>query len=315
MSKRKLTLSLKFILPAIAILLILAAIMVVYWRAPKIFFQQDEWISYGLYLTQGFRYIFSNVHGGFSFILGEGRVFQSFIFYMFLKLFGLNTAPFLTFMLVVHMVNSVLVFLLGLKIFKKIFPSLLSSLFFALNSLSMNSVTWPATAGVLISTTLIIISIFAFIRFIEEEKKKWLILTFISLYLSLFFKEMGIYLFLYLPFISLIYKKSNIKKFLITYWPFLLFSVVDGAYRVLELKSISGPNALFLTGTSNMYWLTLLSRIVFYPITSFSLVFVPPEPFLWIARYFALVYYPFLPAPQFILIAQTAVLDLLAVTL
>lgn len=315
--RNKLTFRSKGSLVVFAVVFIILVIIQVYRGSLQIFFQQDEWISYGLFLGHGFKYIFTNVSGFVSFILGEGRVFQNFIFFIFFKFFGLNTVPLLTFMLSLHVINSILVFLLSLKIFRKVFPSLLSSLFFAFNSLSLNSVTWTATMGVLVSTTLIFVSIFAFFKFIEENKKKWLILTFIFLYFSLFFKEIGIYLFLFFPFASLIYRKFPFKKFMSTYWPFFLFSVVNVVYRVAELKSLAGNNsALFLTDTISNYWLVLLSRIIFYPITSFSLVFVPSEPFLWLARGFATLYYPFFSSsPQFILIAQTAVLDLLAVVL
>lgn len=52
-----------------------------------------------------------------------------------------------------------------------------------------------------------------------------------------------------------------------------------------------------------------------YPLTSFSLTFIPPEPFVSFAKYFTNNYYPFVSSEHFNLIAQTIVIDVFAVFL
>jgi hypothetical protein len=297
-------------------ILLTIIIFTVFGKLTQTFYRQDEWLGYGFYLSQGFKFVFCNVKSISGLILGQGRVLSTFIYYLFFKFFPLNATPIAIFSIIFHLINSILVFYLSKRIFKKIFPAFLGSLFFVLNSVSQNAVAWPAAvAGTLPSTTLIILSVFTFLKFLEKKGRKWIVLTFLLLYISLFFKETSIYLFLYLPLASLLFEKFNLKKFLSTYWPFLGFFLINSAFRVLELRAVQTELALFLTGSSQAYWQTLLTRAILYPLTSFSLTFVPSEPFLWFARSLTNIYYPFFPSEQFILIAQTVVLDLLALGL
>lgn len=291
-------------------------ILFAFFPLTKSFYQQDEWLAYGSYLARGTQFIFFNAKNIFGFILGEGRVLSTLIYYFFFKLFPFNVVPIALFSIIFHILNTILVFVLIKKIFKKILPAFLGSLFFAFNSVSQGAVTWPATiVGTLPSTTLIILSVFTFIEFLEKKIGKWLVLTFLLLYISLFFKETSIFLFLYLPIASLLFERVNLKKFLSTYWPFIGFFLVDTFFRVSELRTANLQQTLFLEGSSPSYWQTLLTRAVLYPLTSFSLTFVPSEPFLWFARSLTKIYYPFIMPQQFILFAQTAVLDLLSICL
>lgn len=291
-------------------------ILFVFFPLTKTFYQQDEWLGYGSYLARGIEFIFFNTKSIFGFILGEGRVLSALLYYFSFKFFPFNVVPIALFSIIFHILNTILVFVLIKKIFKKTLPAFLGSLFFAFNSVSQGAVTWPATiVGTLPSTTLIILSVFTFIVFLEKKIGKWLVLTFLLLYISLFFKETSIFLFLYLPIVSLLFERVNLKKFLSTYWPFIGFFLVDTFFRVSELRTANLQQTLFLEGSSPSYWQTLLTRAVLYPLTSFSLTFVPSEPFLCFARSLTKIYYPFIMPQQFILFAQTAVLDLLSICL
>jgi len=297
-------------------ILLAIVVFIVYGRLTQTFYQQDEWQGYGLYLADDIKSVFQNIGSGAGLVFGQGRALSNFIYYLFFKFFPLNAMPFAIFSLIFHLLNSILLFLLIRKVFKKTLPAFFGTLFFVLNSVSQNAITWAAAApGTLPATTLIILSVFTFFEFIEKRDKKWLVLMFIFLYISLFFKEMSIYLFLYLPLAFLFFEKPNPKIFLISFWPFLLFFLASSLFRVLEFRAIPTQEALFLTGSTSNYWQTLLTRAILYPLTSFSLTFVPPEPFLWFARSLTKIYYPFIMPQQFILFAQTAVLDLLSLCL
>lgn len=295
-------------------LVITLAILAVYIPITKLFFQQDEWLGYGLYLVKGRGMILQNTGGLWGIILGQGRILTNVLLYLFHNFFPRNILPVAIFAIVLHVSNSLLVFHLARKLFKNSLMAFLASLFFALNSVSQNAITWMAAAvNTLPSTTLILVSMIFYFKYLESDKTRWLITTFALAYVSIFFKETGIFLLLFLPVLSLVFKRYSLRKFLYTYWYFFLMSIVIVAFRLFQFKFMPHPDALFLTGSTSDYWGVLLSRILFYPITSFSLVFIPPEPFLWFARLFTLVYYPFPSSPGTILIAQTAVLDLLAV--
>jgi hypothetical protein len=296
--------------------MILVLVLIIFSPITKTFYQQDEWQGYGLYLAGGQKYIFQNVGSVAGMLLGEGRILSNYIYYLFFKHLPLNVLPFAIFSIFFHFVNSVLVFSLINKFLKNLLFAIFGAFFFVLNSVSQNAITWPAASpGILPATTLIILSIFTFLNYVEKGGKKWLFATFVLLYVSLLFKEMGIYLFLFFPLASLLFAKVNVKRFLLDYWPFLTFFLINTFFRVSQFRAVGSEQALFLTGATNAYWQTLLARAFSYPLTSFSLVFVPPEPFLWFARSLTNIYYPFVTPQLFILIAQTVVLDLLAVSL
>lgn len=297
-----------------AIVVILICIVGVYLPLTKTFYQQDEWLGYGAYLLKGLGYVFSGTGGLFGILWGEGRVLSVLLYYISFKFFPFNILPIAIFSLVFHFVNTALLFFLIKKVFKKVLPSLLGSLFFALNSVSQSAVTWAgAVAGTLPSTTLILISLFLYFNYLETNKERWLTVSFVLIYISLFFKETGIFLFLLLPLISLIFKKYSVNKFIKTFWYYLLAVLVIVIIRIIELKAVPHTQALFLTGVSKFYYSSFIVRALLYPLTSFSLSIIPPTIFLNFARYITNVYYPFFPPEQFILIAQTVVLDLISI--
>ena len=297
-------------------LILIVVIVAVYFPIRNTFYQQDEWLGYGLYLAKGYETIWQSTGGFLGIIFGQGRILTNLLYFLFYKYFPLNVFPIAIFAITLHIANTLIVFFLAKKLFKNTLPAFLGSLFFAVSSVSQSAITWPAASiNTLPSTTLILISLIFYFRYLENFREKWMILSFVFVYLSLFFKETGVFLFFLLPLFSLIYKKQSLGAFIKRYWYYLGPAFLIVIYRIWGFKSESGEVALFLTGSSHAYWQTLLTRAVLYPLTSFSLTFVPSEPFLWFARSLSKIYYPFIMPQQFILIAQTVVLDLLALSL
>lgn len=297
-------------------LISVGVIIILYFSLTKTFYQQDEWFGYGLFLARGPGLILQSAGGIWGIIFGQGRIFTNLLLFLFYKYFPLNVFPIAVFAILLHAVNVLIVFYLARKLFKKTLPAFLGSLFFAVNSVSQSAIVWPAASiNTLPSTTLILIAIYFFFKHLESLKQKWLGLSFLFIYVSLFFKETGIFLFLLLPIFAFFYKKQNFLSFLKTYWYFFTTTFLIVVFRIWGLKSVSGPEALFLTGSSKYFFDSIAVRSLLYPTTSFSLAIVPPVVFLNFARYITNVYYPFIPEDQFILVAQTVVLDLLAVIL
>ena len=303
--------------PTLTVGLVLSIIIIlIFGGITKTFYQQDEWLGYGLYLARGPGMIMQSTDGFLGIILGQGRILTNLLYFLFYKYFPLNVLPIAVFAITFHIINTLIVFFLAKKLFKKTLPAFLGSLFFALNSVSQSAVTWSAASiNTLPSTALILIALIFYFRYLESFKEKWMVLSFAFVYLSLFFKETGVFLFLLLPLSSLIYKKQNLWVFIKRYWYFFAATFLIVSFRIWGFKAEPGQVALFLTGSSHVYWQTLFTRSILYPLSSFSLTFVPSEPFLWFARSLSKIYYPFIMPQQFILIAQTVVLDLLALGL
>lgn len=294
-------------------LVLVTLISGLYFSLTKTFYQQDEWLGYGLYLANYTGTIWQSTDGLVSIILGQGRILTNLLLFLFYRYFPLNVYPIAIFAIGFHIINTLTVFFLARKIFKNNLSAFLGSLFFALNSVHQSAITWPAASiNTLPSTMLILIALIFYFRYLESFKQKWLGLSFIFIYVSLFFKETGIFLFLFIPTFSYFYKKQKIILFLKTYWYFFVVTILIVIFRIFGFISISGESALFLTGSSKYFFDSLAVRSILYPLTSFSLSIIPPDIFLNFARYITNVYYPFIPEGQFILVAQTAVLDLLA---
>lgn len=302
--------------PFLVSILLTIAIVIVYWMTTRTFYQQDEWLGYGLFLAKGLGIIIQSTGSLLGIVSGQGRILTNLVLFLFYKYSPLSVFSMSVFAITLHIINTLIIFFLAKKLFKNITAAFLGSLFFALNSVSQSAITWPAASvNTLPSTTLILISLVFYFRYLESFKARWIVSSFLLVYLSLFFKETGVFLFLLLPAFSLIYKKQSLKDFIKRYWYWLSLAFFIVTYRIWGFRSESGDVALFLTGSSKYFYDSLVVRSILYPLTSFSLSVVPPETFLNFARYTTNIYYPFIPEAQFILVAQTAVLDLLSITL
>lgn len=282
------------------------------------YYQQEEWMTLGNIFTRGWEYIFYNSRGLLSPLLGQGRLFSSILVYFLIGQSPFNTIPLNLFSIAFHTVNAILVFLLAKNLTQKNIPSAIGALAFATNAVARGAVTWAA-AGTLPATTLILLSLLCFFKGIHKSvvpKKKWLGLSLVLVYISLFFKEIGVFLFLLYPTVFLTMSKLPIKKVLKNkYAIILLIALVVTLWKIFQFKTIGTQDALFLTGANAYFLPVLIVRALMYPLTSFSLMLVPPESFLNFARTISNIYYPFFPEQQFILISQTVVLDLIATIL
>lgn len=294
-------------------LILIISIFAVYFPVTKTFYQQDEWASIGAVLVDGSKFIFQNTYGLTSFILGQGRILSNLFNYILFSSHPFNLLYVSLFGIFWHALNSVLVFFLARKFIKSLPASLLASLFFAFNSVAQQAVIWPSTAvNTLPSTTLIILSIFTFLKYLGE-RGKWLGLTFLLLYVSLFFKESGVYLFLFYPVFSAFYLKLNLKEFFKSFWLFILFITLAVVARLWQFGNISSSMNLFVTGSAPDFLANILLRLIYYPLTSFSLTFLPAQTMLELAKTVTKLYYSFIPGSVSDLVAQSAVLDGIAI--
>lgn len=296
-----------------ASILLVLLIVIIYWPVTRTFYQQDEWLGYGLFLAKGAGTVLQSTGSFWGIIFGQGRIMSNLLFYFFYKIWPLNVFPVAVFSISLHIVNTLLIFYIAKRIFKNVLSAFLGALFFAVNSVPQSAITWAASStNTPTSTTLILVSILFYFIYLEKNKTKWLFYSFILIYVSLFFKETGIFLFLLLPVSALIFKKYSFKSFIKTFWYYFVAVTIIVAYRLLGFLFTPQPEALFLTGSSKYFFDSLIIRSVLYPLTSFSLTIIPSSPFVWFARYIESVYYPFFPSEQFILIAQSVVLDLVS---
>lgn len=302
----------------ICLVVILFTILFTYKDLPQTFYQQDEWYGSGLMLAEGANStIFNGVSRPADFLFIKGRIFSNAIFYLFLQFFPLQNVQMAIFAILLHIIATFLVFILIEKFIHNCFISLLGALFFAVNAVSHGAVTWSFIAiSTVTSTIIILLGILFFFKYLSDPRSKWLILSGVMVYLSLWFKETGLYMFLFLPLSALFFKRYSVISFFKTYWAFFLPFLFIVSYRVIELNLRHTTSNLYITGLNENFFSTIFLRSILYPLTSFSLMFVSGDQFLSFAREVQDEVYPFLAqAGNNILIAQTAILDLLAVIL
>lgn len=297
------------------LVLLVAAILFFFFKdLTNSFYQQDEWHGLGDILVHGYKSITMN-SSSVQILLGQGRVFANLLVYLFINNNLFNITPVAYFAIFLHLINSILVYFLAKKIINKDPFPFIAMIFFAINGVSQGSVTWVmSSVGTLPATFLILLSVFSFFEFCETGKRKWIITTFGFLYLSLIFKEIGVYLFLFYPiYYFFVYSKYSLKNTLSYFWGFILMSLISVGYRIYEFLSIPVAQDLFITGSSKNPVLTVILRLILYPLTSFSLIFVPPQIMFDFAKRITWSYYSFLPSSLYDLVAQTAVIDMFAV--
>jgi len=296
--------------------LIVVITVLVFSGIRNTFYQQDEWHGYGVFLIKGSGIVLDNVKNVFDLFFARGRMLNNVLLYLLYSFDLLGVRLFSIFAVTFHALNAALLYLLVRRIVRSNLAAFLGSLYFAFNALSQNAVVWMAAAtSNLPSTTLILLSIFSFYEHLKTNRKKWILITFSLTYLSLFFKEQGIFLFLLYPLAGLIFKKQTIGKFAKSFWYFVLFVVALSVYRVSQIVFGSTSNSLLVSSSDQAYWFVLLKRAVIYPTTSFSLSFLPPEPMIAFARAMTNIFYPSVAVSQFVLFSQTVVLEQISLVL
>lgn len=306
--------TLKKLLPFLSLVMV---IVFVFRDLPQTFYQQDEWNGLGLVFSEDQGLIFDGVARRLDLFFAKGRILSNGVFYLFLKYFPFQNSQLSVSAVFLHLLATFLMFTLIKRFTKSNFISLLGATFFAVNAVSHGAITWPFVAiSTVISTILVLLAIWFYFKYLDDTKKRWLIVSGGLIYLSLWFKESGLYLFFFLPFAAFLFNSYKVKIFLKQFWWFLITFFIIVAYRILELRFGAPDPNLYISGASENFFLTILIRMIIYPLTSFSLMFIPGNYFLSFARYVMGIIYPFLaPAANNILIAQTVVLDLLAVIL
>lgn len=294
-------------------------ILFAFWDLPKTFYQQDEWLGLGQILAQGWHHI-ANGFSPIELLFGEGKPLTRVLGVLIFGNFPFNSLALSIYDVFFHFINAVLVFFIAHRLLKNSYAAFVAASFFSINSVSHQSVSWFGGAfGLLPASTLIFLSLFMFILFLQEDKRKYLYFSFLFAFVSFYFREHGLFLILFFPIAHVMLgKRNSYKSYLKAYSPILFYAVLFVAFRFFSLTHTVGKLAiftspLFITESHHNILGSILLNGFFYPLTSLSLIFVPPLRFLSFAENFAGIYYPFIKtSPLSALVSQTIVLDLLA---
>ncbi len=293
--------------------------ILVFLNLPNTFYQQDEWLTLGLNLADGIKFFANN--NLFSLLFGELRPLSGIIYLIFIGFYKFTVAPAAIFAIIFQIINASLTFHLTDKIAKNKFIALLASLFLITNSVSHQAVTWVSAIGTLPATTLILAAIIFYLKYFEKEEKKYLLFGLISVILSLLFKGVGLFLFILLPLMFLIYKinKINKRSFIKVIKAnslLLIFGSLMILFRLGQFfLSNEGAAGFINPASNNSILISILSHSFLYPLTSLFQIFVPPLDLYSVTIPFAKMQYKFLVgSPLTDLVAQSMVADMFAIT-
>lgn len=158
--------------------------------------------------------------------------------------FGLNPFPYHVVNVLLHIANVSLVFFLVLKLFnERLFPATVAAALFALHPMHVESVAWLSERKDLLYTFFFLLALWSYIKFIDKNEWKGLILALVFFFFSCLSKSAAVSLPLVLLLITWYRGKTFSFKNLIPTIPFFILSLVFG-WIALDSQSSTGATAM-----------------------------------------------------------------------
>lgn len=194
----------------------------------------------------------------------------------------LSITPFATTNLILHLLNTVLVFFfLYLLSRKKLWVGLIGALLFGIHPMHVESVAWISERKDVLYCFFFLLSCLAYLRYLETNKMQWLIACFVAFVASCLSKAMAVPLPFVLLLTDYLHRRKITAKVVIEKVPFFLLALWIGYNAVgIQSKAIGGfehfsalQRLLFASYGFLMYWVKLLlpvhlSALYPYPVAN-----------------------------------------------
>lgn len=227
--------------------------MLVFRNLFSSFFSADEWFHFTQYLPlttkpEGFLTAILSPFTQTNALSGGQHInpIATVIFFLNTKFFGMNYAPYAFMSLLVHAINSFLIFYfiqlyLPRKVKYFVF-ALLGGMFFTLAPNHIHTFTGaaPFYGENLLSATWVLLSIIMMKFAFGKKQKKYIYISLLFLLFALFSKETSGYLLLFLPAIIFFEKRVFSLKFLSNL--FIIFIIIYVGIRFLIPTIFQGEN-------------------------------------------------------------------------
>ncbi|MBI2436326.1 MAG: glycosyltransferase family 39 protein [Candidatus Magasanikbacteria bacterium] len=258
----------------------LVTALIIYYPIFDFTFFQDDfvWISHAKDIWGGSAQIFTLKISHFVMPMVYGYFALAF------KIFGLHSTFFYLVNILIHVMNSYLLFCIIKKLLPQHIAFFSSSIFLVLRY-PLEAVSWISAVTVLLTTLLLLLAGLSWIYFVESNLKLYYALTFIFCILLIFTKEWSI---LVIPFCILFYILIQLKrqqpiwskKYFLYFLPILImFGIYLGYESVLQRES----SVLITQGFYMIGWHALPNCVnnillTFIPFTKL----VHAEPMVWL---------------------------------
>ncbi|MDP2638261.1 MAG: hypothetical protein Q8P26_04335 [Candidatus Levybacteria bacterium] len=258
----------------------LFAALITFGKLPFSFFLQDEWLIIGTYLHLDK----ANIDWLHKFFIYEQLThlvpFTHLVSYSQFELFRINFFLYGAVAIAIHFVNALLVCHLSFLLLRIRFLSFVSGFLFLISSISHQGFTWIATTiGTAFSALFLLLCLIFFTRYLNdpETQKRTLLLSALFLTISLLFKEISIFGFLFLAFFWFIYKRKDFIKARMALVTFFPFGIIYLAIRIINLIIINISNTGMETAFAQPGLEVYLFRIFTLPLRFISQGILPQE--------------------------------------
>ncbi len=186
------------------ILLISFVTFLGYVRGINNFFEQDDWSGLGRFNLLRESGFITTILSFFTPSRAHYVPLQDITFYILASLFSLNYLGYVIFSIICHVVITCLVYFLGKAVFKTSYLALFTAILFGTNAVIFQTTTWAIPAINTLSAVIFgLISLILLSIFIENKKNRFFYWSLPPLLISLFFKEVTMGLFVFIPLVIL----------------------------------------------------------------------------------------------------------------
>ncbi len=195
---------------------------------------------------------------------------------------GLNPVVFHTTNVLIHLINTFLVFLFIYQLTnKQKWVAALTALLFGIHPMHVESVAWVAERRDVLYAMFFILSLLCYVQYILKNNTKFLIFSLLFFILSILSKGQAVTLTAIIILIDFLLQRKFDKKVILEKIPYILLSLVFGYITFIAQKTTLAVNALHISKLdsffSGNYGLLLYIVKAFVP---FSMAGYHPYPFL-----------------------------------
>lgn len=269
--------------------------IIVFWKLFFTFFQQDEWAIFGNYIYWE--------KAGLSlwdrlFVYEQGThvaPLSNLFFYPQFKLFGMHFEYYAFSNVLIHVLNAYLLYILALLLTKNRKVSILTGIFFLVNSIVHQAVTWTGTSlGTTGSVTFLLLSFICLINSLKDKNqlKGWLLAS-LCWIISLLFKETSVFFILVVPVLWVLYSSNkNIWRFFRLYSFFIIPFTVYLLFRVVLVIFWGDSSGQLSFAVDQPNILVYFFRVATFPLKFIAQSFIPVENIIAIGNTIVLLGYP-----------------------
>ncbi|MEO1212502.1 MAG: tetratricopeptide repeat protein [Bacteroidota bacterium] len=151
--------------------------------------------------------------------------------------------------LLLHLLNTALVYIFIFRLSQKNRIATISSLLFAIHPMHIESIAWISARKDVLYSFYFLLSLIIYLKYLslKDRKALWYILTLVSFSLSILAKAMAVILPLILLLIDYLAGRKDLKKMLIEKLPFFILSGIFGYLAILaqeEAGAVANPGSI-----------------------------------------------------------------------